>query len=160
MEKLEEFLVSAKSVSIGSMELNISNLTQLDQHQGGYSRDAAGRSLVTGKKGDWKEEWTVIGWNELGDPIFIDLKSRGFQVFSAMHGEGSWEPYRIADSLNTFGQILTKLGDLSQNRENPVRLEKNPISPEEAKDFLNFVQQNNRNSDMDFWKAIIQVCLD
>ena len=160
MEKIEKFLASAKSVSIGSIELNISSPSQLDQHQEGYSRNGAGRSLVTGKKGDWKEEWTVIGWNELGDPIFVDLKSHELQVFSAMHGEGSWEPYRITDSLNNFGQILNKLGDLSKDRENPVRLGKKPISIEEAKDFLDFVRQYNRDSVMDFWEAIIQICLD
>ena len=157
--QIEKFLTSARSVSIGSIELNISSPSELDQYQVGYNKDGEGLSLVTGKKGDWKEEWIVIGWNELGDPIFVDLKSHELQVFSAIHGEGSWAPDRIADSLNNFGQILSKLEELSVNRENPVRLDKTPISIKEAHDFLDFVRQNNYNSDIGFWEAIIQVCL-
>ena len=46
MAKIEEFLNSAKGVSIGSIELNISSPSQLDQHQQRYSKDRGGKSLA------------------------------------------------------------------------------------------------------------------
>jgi hypothetical protein len=160
MYTIEEFLTTFKSLSIGYSDINLSSLSQLDKHQIGYSKDPSGKSLVTGVEGDWKEEWRVIGWDGLGDPIFVDLKSENLEVFSAVHGQGVWEPYRISDSLGKFAQIFSKLRELAKDRENPVSLEKKPMSHEEANNFLDFVMRNNPDSDISFWEAVIAGCLE
>jgi hypothetical protein len=160
MQTIDQFLHAAKSISIGSVEINMASPSKLDKMQVGYSRDPKGKSLITGNEGDWRQEWLVVGWNELGDPIFIDVSSSGLEVFSAMHGEGSWEPFKIADSIDKFSEILNRLSVLSKGRKHSVGLEKNPMSAQEAEDFLTFVHENNPDSDMGFWNAMIRVCLD
>ena len=159
-QKIYEFLTSVSKITIGLFELGFSNPSRLDQDQIGYCKNAlTGESLITGKEGDWKEEWLVIGWDGMvGDPIFLDLQSQELTVFSAPHGVGYWEPSKIADSLESFSQIIIKLRELSNDREDLVRLENKPISFQEGKDFLDFVRQNNPESDPEFWEAIIQVC--
>lgn len=59
-----------------------------------------GQSLVGNEEGDWKEGWIVIGIDSyLGDPIFVDSNDENCPVYTAMHGEGEWEPECIAERI-------------------------------------------------------------
>jgi hypothetical protein len=52
---------------------------------------------------DWSETWLVIGHDEdLGDPLFVDLADEGLPVFTAMHGQGVWEPEQVVPSLRAL----------------------------------------------------------
>jgi hypothetical protein len=48
---------------------------------------------LTGQsEGDWKPNWLVIGFEDLcGDPLFVDIESAGFPVFTAAHGMENWK---------------------------------------------------------------------
>ena len=84
-------------------------------------------SLTGSKKGDWKSEWRVIGYEDCcGDPIFVDSKANDTPIYTAEHGMGEWTPLRIADSFEAFLKSLTIVSEIAIGRENPMLLEKNP----------------------------------
>ncbi|GGE62808.1 hypothetical protein GCM10007140_11360 [Priestia taiwanensis] len=74
---------------------------EIEEAQVGYSLDEEGNSLVGQGPGSWQESWLVIGVEEdTDDPIFVDVKVEGYPVFTAMHGEDTWEPVCIFESLD------------------------------------------------------------
>lgn len=110
--------------------------------------------LTDSKKGRWKGTWLVIAnEDESGNPIFVDLASDNIPVFTARHGEGKWQPELIADSFQGFVQVLEQVQSVAQGRENPVKLEKNPLTKAAVKSILKYIKQINPNSNLDFWKG-------
>src|SRR6266513_5104465 len=107
LDKIKIFLSEIKDISLGYNEINFIQSENLDEEQVGYSIDTNSNSLITGKDGDWKEEWIVIASDQMGDPIIIDVSSVELTVLSAEHGEGTWEPFVIADSLDNFKNTLS-----------------------------------------------------
>ncbi|MBX2943371.1 MAG: hypothetical protein KF860_13595, partial [Cyclobacteriaceae bacterium] len=129
LEKIREFLRSNSEVSIGYNEIVFFPADELDGGQVGFSVDDKNNSLITGHEGDWKEEWLVIGVDSLlGDPIFVDTSSKQLQVLTAVHGEDEWEAILIADSLDSFSEIIVELKKLSADRTTLTDFEQNPIS--------------------------------
>jgi hypothetical protein len=115
-QRIYEFLTAVSEITIGLFELNFSNPSRLDQDQIGYNKNAlTGESLITGKEGDWKEEWLVIGWDGMvGDPIFLDLQSQKLAVFSAtddaVQGSGYYKIGLAAGRHNkTFPSVATQV---------------------------------------------------
>ena len=93
--------------------------------------------LLERKRANWKESWFVIGYEDLcGDPIFVDLAKPEFPVFTAAHREGDWSPEMIASSFQGLIEALQEVNRLSEGRENPVKLERNPISAVERERVL------------------------
>ena len=112
--------------------------------------------MVGEKEGEWLKNWLVIGYEDCcGDPIFIDTAHQGFPVYSAMHGEGSWEAIRIADSLEGLGHALSAVVDVSKGRENPVALENNLLNQHEKELTLATIKRYNPNADLDFWETML-----
>ncbi|MGG0203185.1 hypothetical protein [Bacillus mycoides] len=75
------------------MTIELFNSEEIEEGQLGYSFDDEGQSLVGNEEGDWKDGWIVIGIDSyLGDPIFVDSNNENCPVYTAMHGEGDWEP--------------------------------------------------------------------
>jgi hypothetical protein len=88
-------------IAFGYAGLKLLSPAELEEGQTGYSLSDEGESLCDGKPGSWKAEWIAIGYDtSLGDPIILDTSSA--QIMTAMHGEGSWEPYSIAKSLDAL----------------------------------------------------------
>ena len=157
LDKIKTFLRGNSEVSIGYNELTFFAVDELDEGQVGFSVDDNNNSLSTGQDGDWKGEWLVIGIDGLiGDPIFVDTNSNQLQVLTAAHGVGKWEPIPIADSLDSFSDIIQKLKKISVNRTSPVDLEKNPISSTEKKQLIADIKKNNSNSDIDYWENFLE----
>ena len=103
------------------------------------------------------EKKLVCYWNWwLGDPIFIDFEKPNLPVFTSEHGEGNWEESYIAISLENFTEILKDLKKLSINRENPVDIEKNPISKDEINTFLTKTHVENKYMDVWYWKLFTE----
>ena len=86
--------------------------------------------------------------DNLGDPIFIDESLSDLPVFTAQHGEGSWDEIKLASSLSNFKEIILLLEKISKNRENPVQLNQNPMSEIEIKNFIEEIEAKN---DIDPW---------
>lgn len=89
-------------VEFGYTPIRIFRSGELSDAQLGYSVDPAGVSLIGENDGDWRPNWLVIGNEELGGaPIFIDTSQPGYPVYTAMHGEGRWDPEPLALSRRT-----------------------------------------------------------
>ncbi|MBD8074819.1 hypothetical protein MOE39_10800 [Bacillus cereus] len=83
-----------------SITIELFNSEEIEEGQLGYSVDGEGQSLIGNEEGDWKEGWIVIGLDSyLGDPIFVDSNDKNCPVYTAMHGEGDWEPECIAERI-------------------------------------------------------------
>jgi len=142
-------MLNIPTVRLGYGVINIYKIEEIGAAQVGYSIDPLGVSLVDGTPGSWQRKWFVIGYEEeSADPIFIDTETENFPVYAAMHGSGSWEPTLIAKGLRNFATIMRDMSRLAEGRENPVRLETNPITAEERARALKEIRKNNIGVDI------------
>jgi hypothetical protein len=155
-EKVKNFLAAGPSISFGYNEISFYGLDSLEEAQVGYRVDTAGVPLITGEEGGWQNEWLVVGNDGLGDPIIVDTSTADLTVFSAMHGEGSWEPYVIADSLTNFQKIIQLFQRISKGRESPDELENNPFSEQEIEKVLTSIEKQNPGADMTYWEILFE----
>ena len=156
-DKIKNFLNSANDVRLGYNGINFFNTDNISEGQVGYSIGNGGKSLITDEEGSWQKEWLVIGWETLGgDPIMVDLSLPQFPVLSAMHGEGSWDPFIIADNLDNFNNILVLIKSISRNRTNPVEVQKNPISYDERDTILASIQNENSVTEISYWETFLE----
>jgi len=153
IEKIKSFLDTAEDISIGFSSISFIKTHEFDKGQVGYSIDIFGNSLVTGQEGDWEESWVVLGSDALGDPIFTDCSIRELPVFTSQHGEGTWQPILISDTLDNFQSIISDLKQLSINRQSPNELETNPISEEQLHNFYSKLKNHHDNIEIWWWEA-------
>lgn len=93
-------------ISYGVGGIEIYPVHQIEAGQIGYSVDPRGMSLVGDREGDWREEWIVIGHETTcGDPIIL-LTDSPYPVFTAIHGQGTWDLSAVAPSLEQFWRCL------------------------------------------------------
>jgi len=157
MESYEKILEGIlPEVSFGVETIHVCRASQLPDLQTGYSISPTGEQLTGTGAGDWRKEWVVIGYEDCcGDPIFIDSSARGFPVYTAVHGEGSWEPTPIAVSLEAFGRALSAVTHTAQGRGHPVALEGNPLSQREKEATLATIQRDNPGLNLEFWEILL-----
>jgi len=145
-------------VSIGSTTLHFISREETVEAQLGYSIGSNGEDLTGDEDGDWKKSWEVIGYEDLcGDPIFVDHSSEGSPVFTAMHGMGEWRSTAISDSFDAFNKSLRIVAEIAVGRENPVKLEANPISLAEIEGALETIRALNPNSEIEFWELLLGI---
>jgi len=98
----------------------------------------------------------VIGYDTLlGDPIILDTSNS--TVMSAVHGEGVWEPFPIAASLQAFAFVLNAIKTASTGRENPVALDSNPLPYSERKKIVQSIADaNDEEINLEFWELILE----
>ena len=149
------FLKKIKNLSLGYNEIVFFDFEDLDQMQIGYRIDPDGRSLVSGNTEGWQENWWVIAGDGIGDPIFVDVNFDNLAVLTAVHGQGSWDPVLIADSLEGFAAILAILHKTSRGRTDPVKLEKKPIPEIEKLEVLNAILKYNPDADIEYWEMYL-----
>jgi hypothetical protein len=146
----------APELSFGYQTIRICRPEERQSMQVGYSVGMEGQSLVGGKKGDWLGHWIVIGYEEqCGDPIFIDESAPNFPVYTAMHGEGIWDPEQIAASLEGFGKALSAVTRIARGREHPVALENNPLTQSERDAALAEIPLQDQEIDLEFWENLL-----
>lgn len=78
-----------------STSFNIFSIDEFEDGQLGYRVGDKGNSLIGA---DWKDSWYVIGYDELGDPIFVDINNKNYPVLTLEH-DGDWEPTILFDSI-------------------------------------------------------------
>jgi len=150
--------VPVASVSLGYTTVTLFPASELKDAQVGCSVSDLGEPFTGEEEGDWKESWFVIGYEDLcGDPIFVNLAKPEFPVFTAAHGEGGWSPEMIASSFQGFIQALQEVNRLSEGRDNPVKLERNPISAVERGRVLSKIAELSKNASLEFWENWITV---
>ncbi|SFP74365.1 SMI1/KNR4 family protein [Hymenobacter arizonensis] len=155
-QKVKNFLARGPGISLGYNEITFFAPESLEQSQVGYRVDADGNSLITGEEGAWQEEWLVIGNDGLGDPIIVDTSNDDLMVLSAMHGEGSWESYAIADTLVNFQKIIHLFQKVSEGRAYPDELKNNPISESEIEIVLKSIEKQNPGFDLTYWEILFE----
>jgi hypothetical protein len=145
-------------LSFGYAGLRLFSLAELDEGQLGYSRSPERESLCSGEPGSWKNEWIVIGNDTLlGDTLILDTSSPNLRVLTDMHGQGSWNPRIIATSLESFAFSINTIHQLSAGREDPAKLEQNPLSEEDRQQALNAIRAKNGDEiDPDFWSLFLE----
>ncbi len=123
----------------------------LPEAQLGYAVGIGGESLVGVKPGGWLADWVVIG-NETacGDPVFASQTSP-HPIFTAMHGQGSWEPELIAPSLETFRECLDVFRRFAEGRSCPGELKAHLPSEEERARFLTDIKRLTTTDDVEAW---------
>lgn len=154
-DKIKEILDKSNLgiISFGYFELSVENSSSFSRAQVGYRTDQYGNDLTNNSSGGWNKDWYVIASDE-GNPFFIDLATS--KIYTALHGNGSWNPRLLANSLDQFLDILKKLNELSINRKNPIELEKNPISLVEYEEFKNFIV-HELGQDFSEWEPWVEI---
>ena len=145
-------LLPSQNLSLGYRELNFIRMEEFDELQIGYRIDPNGKSLISKKKGAWRDEWFVIATDEMGDPVIVDTKSFNNTIYTSEHGQGKWELTCIADNILNFIQIIKRLEEISINRSNPVGLEENPILDHEKEELLKMITDTNKNVELWYWE--------
>lgn len=144
-------------VSLGYRCVKLYCPAEIAQAQVGTSVDSNGRNLTGSNHGDWNRNWLVIAVDdEVGDPIFTDLSSNELPVYTAAHGEGTWDPQMISPSYHGFIACLQEIRRLSKERENPVKLERHPITDKERETTLECIADNNNGELAEFWESWLE----
>jgi hypothetical protein len=146
-----------REISFGYAGMKIYSPAELDEGQIGYSRSSEGESFCNSDPAAWKTEWIVIGYDTLsGDPLILDTAKRNFPIMTDMNGQGTWNPRIIANSLDAFAFGLNTIHRLSAGREDPVKLEQNPLAEEELELAVNAIRaKNNGDIDLEFWLLML-----
>jgi hypothetical protein len=119
---------------VGGIELY--PVQELESAQVGYSLDPNGRSLVGDGKGYWHKEWLVIGHETAcGDPIFVS-KDHPYPVFTAIHGQGEWDPTLVAPSVEQFWRCLHVYRDFTAPYGGFIDAETNARDPKDEEAFI------------------------
>jgi hypothetical protein len=124
-----------RAVRFGGSTVILFGADELDDGQVGYSRTSDGEARTGTPPSAWSPTWLVIGYEEsLGDPFFVDLNEDTLPVFTAIHGDGEWNPSLVAASFDGFIGALDEVRAASANREDPISLTNRPVSePERAR---------------------------
>ena len=108
----------------------------------------------------WKKEWILIGFNEMGDYIYIDTSNKKDKVCLIIHDMLEFGEDIIAVSFKSFLEGIEILKKVSINRKNPVKLKENPISITEKEDVLKLISSINQDIEIkyekDFWEAFFE----
>jgi hypothetical protein len=151
-----DFLNSAGDISLGCSEINFCTAESIEDEQTGYSIDTDGNTLMKCNDGDWLKQWIVVATDQLGDPIIVDTQLPNCPVFSAIHGEGKWETFLIANSLANFKKIIGLIKQVSKNRTTPVEIENNPITKEELNRVIDAIFKIDTGAGISFWKSFME----
>jgi hypothetical protein len=121
--RFRAFLTAANPVEVESVtpveKVRLFAAEKLVEGQVGYAVSEDGTSLVTGKEGDWKKSWVVIGVSTLfGDPYFLDVSKLDAEgdcpVYAGQKTEkGTWKTTLAASSFASFVNILALGMDLA-----------------------------------------------
>ena len=149
-----DFLKSTSDISIGRNKINFFNAEELEEKQAGYNFYLDGESISK----DWAEELIVIGSDQVGDPIIVDTEESELTVFTAVREKDGWELYDIADSLENLKNIISRLQEISANRNTPIELEKKPISNEERESILAEIGRQNSSISIWYWSNLLEMC--
>ncbi|UEQ77403.1 SMI1/KNR4 family protein [Chryseobacterium arthrosphaerae] len=137
-----KFLEKAVITEGLSLPENYAAPEQIYYFQDGYHYNSVENKDLTGNApGDFKPDWIVLATNYFADPFFVDLNEHaaGFPVYFAYHGQGYWQPLKIADSLEDFQKIIDDV--------HSVRWDKKVLS-----DYF----KPHKDSENPFWKEVYE----
>ncbi len=104
------------------------NKDKFDEFQYGYRYNPIEKQNLTGTNdGDWNGNWFVICSNYYNDPFLIDIseKELNFPVYFTSHGAGKWIIEKVANSINEFEDLLSKVKPIEDNYSKAIDFFKN-----------------------------------
>jgi hypothetical protein len=114
--RFRAFLAEADPVEVETTtpveRVRLFSSDKLKEGQVGFAVGEDGANLVTGKEGDWKKSWVVIGTSSLfGDPYFLDVSKLDAEgdcpVYVGQKTEkGTWRVKLASSSFASFLNIL------------------------------------------------------
>ncbi|MGL6126375.1 hypothetical protein [Chryseobacterium artocarpi] len=116
---ITEFLKKAIAIEGIALPEYYAPIEHIYYFQDGYHYNSVeNKNLTSDKPGDFKSNWIVLATNYFDDPFFIDLNEaeQMFPVYFAYHGQGDWEPIKIADSLKIFQEILEDVQNMRYDK--------------------------------------------
>lgn len=147
-------------VYFGSDGFRIYAPKELSEAQIGYSQHPDGTDLTGQEDGDWKREWIVIGYDtSLGDPYFVDTSKEQFPVYTAMHGQGSWDPSSVSPTLRNFLSSLDHLRSQSTQDDSLVEPDDSTLTDRDRIKALE-KELSRLNGEDDFWEAYFESYVD
>ena len=116
----------------GSHGFQIESKSGFEEAQLGYRNHPDGTDLTGTHDGDWLPTWYMIGSDTtVGDPFFVDTASDSLPVYTAMHGQGSWDPDLVSKSLEAFFSSIQFLQEKSGQDAELIDPDENTISDED-----------------------------
>lgn len=157
--KINDFLVSVKDISLRYSEINFASIDTISNFQKGYSIDFNNNSLVSEEDGFWQESWIVIGRDMTGDAIIIDLDDDDLGIYVvSLNEEKHWIPIKISNSLDNFIKIVKAISKLSIGRETPDDYDKNSITKKDKNAFIKKLDKiENKETDLWYWEKFISI---
>lgn len=110
-----EFLKEPVPIEGLSLPENYASAETIYYFQDGYHYNSVENKVLSEDvPGAFKPSWIVLASNYFADPFFIDLNEAGnnFPVYFAYHGQGNWEPIKVAESLTAFQKVLHQIQNL------------------------------------------------
>lgn len=110
-----DFLKASISIEGLALPENYASLEHIYYFQDGYHYNSVENTILTDNTpGAFNPGWIVLASNYFADPFFIDLNEdeNDFPVYFACHGQGKWDPIKIAESLSTFQEILLEIRNI------------------------------------------------
>lgn len=142
----------------GAAGFNIESRFTFDEAQMGYRAHPNGEDLTGNNDGDWLPAWYYIGRDTLvGDPFFVDTNSESLPVYTAMHGQGGWDPELVSESLAGFLTSLKYLKEKSKQEVDLIEPDENTISGDnELEDIHKHVLSLCGENSSFFWECFIE----
>lgn len=156
-EKVRENFPTGE-VKYGCGGIKLLSAADFEDGQVGYSIAPDGTSLCDGETGSWQPNWFVIGHETIcGDPLFVDVNDENMPVFTAMHGESTWEPNQVSASLDAFVKCVREFSRISVGRSNPIEREANPLTDDERIVYLRRIAElNGTSAAAEFWDILLE----
>lgn len=139
---------------LGYRQVNFIKPEDLEDEQQLYINNFNGISMVKGRPGDWKMEWTVIATDEIGAPVFIDI-SNGF-IYTAAKEEEEWNVYRIANSLAYYTRYIEIMSKLTEGRETPEDYRVNPVPLPIADAIMTEIEKHSQDCEVWYWELFLE----
>lgn len=139
-EKIKEFIERRIEFEAFSLPQFYPESKSVETFQTGYKiHGLTGESLTGEKEGDFKESWYVICSNYSSDPFIVDFleEDKGFPVYFAFHGCGSWTPIKITETIESFSCYITEIKEIEKNKA----------------EILNYLE-HNFDLNNEFWKDV------
>jgi hypothetical protein len=141
IEKLNK--INFNEVSIGYTTITI------------YPSDSLEDMQITGI--DYLSDKFIVFGNEdvCGDLLCVDTSNNSLPVY-LVPLDNEIDSECISISFDNFINILHLLRDISIGRENPVKLERNPVPKNIEQNFINYIIMQNPDCEIQYWEELFE----
>lgn len=141
-------------MSIGFRVLQFITPENLAEEQHSYRFGAIGNGHL---RRDWNADWLVIGQDEMGFPVFADIKQEGWPVYTAAREEDTpWDVYKIAPNITTFFTFLRMIIPHCEGRDDMEKLRANPLDESKTDLILKKINALIEDGQVWYWELWLE----